>query len=233
MRDLWRSFIAEVVGFSAALLLRIWFATLRVTVKLDDPELHWAKPAYGRNVIYVCWHEILLMAIERMKDRQFIGLISKSKDGEFFARTAKWLGWSFVRGSSSRSGAEATLALQRTLAERVGRIGIAGDGPRGPARKIKPGAVFLAAKTNAIIVPAGACFEHAWRTKSWDRMYLPRPFSRAILRAGTGIEVPADATDEQIAELNRRLENELNRVQTEAEQYFQPAPSAGAVRQAA
>ena len=52
------------------------------------------------------------------------------------------------------------------------------DGPRGPRRKVQPGAVFLAAQTGLPIVPLGVAYANAWRAKSWDQFAVPKPFSQ-------------------------------------------------------
>ena len=40
--------------------------------------------------------------------------------------------------------------------------------------------------------------DRAWVLNSWDRMMIPKPFSRALLRFGKLIHVPEDATDEDV-----------------------------------
>jgi hypothetical protein len=56
------------------------------------------------------------------------------------------------------------------------------DGPRGPARVVKPGPVQLAELTGAAWV---GCFhaeaERAWRLRSWDGFVVPKPFSRVTV----------------------------------------------------
>jgi lysophospholipid acyltransferase (LPLAT)-like uncharacterized protein len=61
-------------------------------------------------------------------------------------------------------------------------IGITPDGPRGPCYELKPGALIVARRTQASLLLVGAEFHSAWRMKSWDRFYLPKPFSRVTMR---------------------------------------------------
>jgi hypothetical protein len=86
-----------------------------------------------------------------------------------------------VRGSSSRLGREAANALVETL--RLGHdIGVTPDGPRGPCYDVKPGAVIVARRTRAPMLLIGGEFSSAWRLRSWDGFFLPKPFSRVRMR---------------------------------------------------
>ena len=53
----------------------------------------------------------------------------------------------------------------------------------GDGDELKGGGVILARKTGAGTILVGLRFTNAWRLASWDRFYLPLPFSRIQLRA--------------------------------------------------
>jgi lysophospholipid acyltransferase (LPLAT)-like uncharacterized protein len=95
------------------------------------------------------------------------------------------------------------------------------DGPRGPRYVAKPGPVLLASKTG---VPIG-CFyihvERAWVLNSWDRMMVPKPFSRVAFYASGPIVVPADADDAQMSSFHAQMQESLERCRLKAEQVFQ------------
>ena len=63
------------------------------------------------------------------------------------------------------------------------------DGPRGPAGIVKRGAIYLAKDAEAMIVPIHATAKKAWHFNSWDRFFLPKPFSKVIIRFGEMITV--------------------------------------------
>jgi hypothetical protein len=92
------------------------------------------------------------------------------------------------------------------------------DGPRGPRYVAKPGPVLLAKKTG---VPIG-CFyihvERAWVLNSWDRMMVPKPFSRAVFYVSSPIPVPTDVTDEQMKAFHQQMQGTLERCRLKAEQ---------------
>jgi lysophospholipid acyltransferase (LPLAT)-like uncharacterized protein len=57
-----------------------------------------------------------------------------------------------------------------------------------------------------------AAVEKAWVLNTWDRLMIPVPFSRVLLRFGKLIRVPADASDEEIERYNTELQTSLDRV---------------------
>jgi lysophospholipid acyltransferase (LPLAT)-like uncharacterized protein len=110
-----------------------------------------------------------------------VALISASGDGAWLTAFFSHVGMRAARGSSSRLGREAATAL--VDAQRAGYdIGITPDGPRGPCYDVKPGVVIVPRRTGAPLLLIGGEFSAAWQLKSWDRFYLPKPFSRVRLR---------------------------------------------------
>lgn len=133
-------------------------------------------------------------------------LVSKSKDGELIAKVCRSFGIEAVRGSSSRRGAEAVLAL-RALLDVGDRVGFTPDGPRGPLHSIQPGVLFLAQKTGVPIVPVAYGAKSAWMFGSWDRFIVPKPFNRICMVYGEPLFVNSQDDLKQKAEvLKQRLE---------------------------
>ena len=58
-------------------------------------------------------------------------------------------------------------------------MGFSVDGPKGPRYEAKTGAVLLAKKTGNPLMPFVVECEKYWTVKSWDRLQIPRPFTRA------------------------------------------------------
>lgn len=127
--------------------------------------------------VFCFWHESLLAAAWRFRGLGIAILISRSFDGELIARTVERLGFLAVRGSSSRGGAAGLRGMAEAYT--AGRIcAFTADGPKGPRRGAKAGAVQLAELAGASWV---GCFhaepERAWRLRSWDRFAIPKPFT--------------------------------------------------------
>jgi lysophospholipid acyltransferase (LPLAT)-like uncharacterized protein len=177
----WRYLLLKPVAWVAALVLRAWTATLRFEITEHEQALlsYTEKP-----VIQVTWHNRLFIVGEiqrRYRPKQrLVALVSASKDGAWLTALFKQLNIDTVRGSSSWRGMQALremLAARETGAD----VGITPDGPRGPCYEVKPGVILLARLTHAPILYYSARFHQARRLQSWDRFYLPRPFSTVEL----------------------------------------------------
>ncbi len=164
-------------------LVRLWGMSLRFDMTPDDVR---NASKCEEPVAFVLWHNRLFLASEIHRrfrpQRPLYALISASKDGAFLAAFFDMIGGlRTVRGSSSNFGREAATALVEV--QRAGHdIGITPDGPRGPCYDLKPGAVIVPRRTGAPLLLVGGDFESAWQLKSWDKFYLPKPFSRVRLR---------------------------------------------------
>jgi lysophospholipid acyltransferase (LPLAT)-like uncharacterized protein len=135
-------------------------------------------------------------------------LVSRSKDGEIFARMGAALGFSPIRGSSRRGGSEAMRAL---LAEASSGydVGITPDGPRGPRREFKMGAIYLASRSGLPIVPITVNYRRSLQFRSWDRLQLPWPFTRGVIHVGEPVLVPPDLSESDLEVWRLRLQDIL------------------------
>ncbi|WP_353218822.1 DUF374 domain-containing protein [Salinisphaera sp. S4-8] len=167
----------------------IWL--LRLTCRIDivagrehlEDTLTRATP-----VVPCAWHQRLVpsgLFLRSLVARgMHVGfLISPSREGEFMSRVARNHRVEPIRGSSSRTGREAMQALVEAVAHGISPM-MYGDGPRGPARVFKTGAVILASRTGAPLFLVGAAASRYWEVKSWDRMHVPKPFCRFKIAVG-------------------------------------------------
>ena len=90
------------------------------------------------------------------------------------------------------------------------------DGPRGPARKVQPGAVWLASATGNPVLPFHLEASRHWTMKSWDRTQIPKPFSTVGLAIGKPIDVPRDASEQALESSRRHVEMALCELEHEA-----------------
>ncbi len=197
----WRRLALWPLGF----LLKLWGMSLRFDVGAEDLRNYTKK---DEPVAIVLWHNRLFLAAEIVRrfraGRPAYALVSASQDGAWLTAFFSLAGLRTVRGSSSRLGREAASALVETL--RDGHdIGITPDGPRGPCYDLKPGGVIVARRTRAPMLLIGAEFASAWRLKSWDRFYVPKPFSRVRMRCELVTHEQLADRDAAIALLRERL----------------------------
>ncbi len=170
----WKRVVFEIVGR----IVHLWGRSLRFEV---TPEDNFALSYRDVPVAITLWHNRLFLGAEIFRrfrtHRPVYALISASKDGAWLEALFEIVGMRAVRGSSSKGGREAAAALIDVL--RQGNdIGITPDGPRGPCYEVKPGALIVTRRAEAPMLLLGGSFESAWRLPSWDRFYLPKPFSR-------------------------------------------------------
>ncbi len=144
-------------------------------------------------------------------------MISRSRDGDVASRIVERLGFRVVRGSSSRGGSEG-LREMIEAAEEGHSLALTVDGPRGPARKCKPGAVRIAQRAKVAIVPTVAIPVRARAVDSWDRFLIPAPGSRIFVTYGEPIRVLTDGSPEDLAMWQGRVESEMDRLVAICEQ---------------
>ena len=198
-------------------LLRLYLSFLRVRV-VGEEAAHKQFSKYGR-VIAAVFHQRFLPALAYVtKFRNFkpIVMISQSSDGELIASLASRLGLVPVRGSSTRGGRDALMAILRALKKNPGVIHIV-DGPTGPKGVIKPGLMAMAQVTGAPIFPIIISAEKAWVMKSWDRFLVPKPFSKVTIRWGDPFPVPRGTRPEQLEELRKQVESLMLEAHAEAD----------------
>jgi lysophospholipid acyltransferase (LPLAT)-like uncharacterized protein len=197
--------------------LRLYLSFLRVRV-VGEEAAHKQFSKYGR-VIAAVFHQRFLPALAYVsKFRNFkpIVMISQSSDGELIASLASRLGLVPVRGSSTRGGRDALMAILRALKKNPGVIHIV-DGPTGPKGVIKPGLMAMAQVTGAPIFPIIISAEKAWVMRSWDRFLVPKPFSTVTIRWGDPFPVPRGTRPDQLEELRKQVESLMLEAHAEAD----------------
>lgn len=142
--------------------------------------------------IFLLWHEVLLPLLWQHRRQQIAIMVSQAREGQYLSDFARRIGYHLLPGSSTRGGARALLGAIRALDDGC-TIAITPDGPRGPARDVKPGVVRAAQRAGVMILPLHAVARSAWRFGSWDRMMLPKPFARIDVAYGEPFAVSQGA----------------------------------------
>jgi hypothetical protein len=166
-------------------------------------------------VIGPFWHRAVIPATWYFRGRGVAVMTSRSFDGEYIARIIELFGFAAVRGSSSRGGSGALLGMNRVLVNgHIAAFTI--DGPRGPRYVAKPGPVLLAKMSGVPILCFYLAVERPWILRSWDRMMVPRPFSKVHVRWTKQIHVPAEATEEEMKQYQQQMQESLERARRDA-----------------
>ncbi len=181
------------------LVIGLWRLTLRIHDVNDSYRE--AITASGRPVLHLLWHQRLVLGILKYPFKNAVTMASRSKDGDIIAAFLHFWGFRAARGSSTRGGKEALSVMVEMVRGTTAWVALTTDGPRGPARKSKPGLLKLAQLTNAGIIPTGTSSTRPKFLNSWDRFLLPLPFSRCTVFFGPEVTRREGETDEDF--LNR------------------------------
>jgi lysophospholipid acyltransferase (LPLAT)-like uncharacterized protein len=196
-----------------AWLLRIWFATCRVR----EHGLHFRRQVepVRQAAIATFWHYSLFYVFYHLRKDPAAVLVSASRDGEYIARLAHHLNFATIRGSRNRRGMRALKELIAWI-QKGGNVGIVADGSQGPALIAQPGAIMLASRTGAPILPLAWSASRYLRFKSWDRTAIPTPFATIDFYYGKPLWMPPKVTAAAVEPYRQELEASLNRLYRKA-----------------
>jgi hypothetical protein len=168
-------------------------------------------------VIFATWHQDFVYTFGYLSRwnprRRTYPLASASRDGSLATAAAEGMGFRrAIRGSSARGGRRALLQLTRLLrADARASVAVVCDGPRPPARVLKPGILHLAQTSGRPIWLVRTSYS---RTKildrTWARFHVPIPFARGVCLADGPIRVPAGADRAGLEALRVEVEARLN-----------------------
>ncbi len=168
----------------------------------------------GEPVIFVLWHQRLIMAPYLFDTSlgRICALTSAARAGRLAGQILVRLGFETIPMSSHKRH----VALSREVLRRTRdgcSIGIAADGPRGPARVSSTVPVVWARMTGCRVFTVAFAEKKVMALPTWDRQMLPLPFSRGVLmcREWTDV-VPKKPDDEQVETLRQSLEASLDAI---------------------
>lgn len=230
IRSRWLTWVAaaSVVG-----LTKLLFATCRKVYVGHRPQSRLdfvPTPDDHERFVLCVWHDELLIptfAAPRGVRKQACCLVSQHQDGSYLANTMALLGYSTVRGSSRRGGAN---ALRQLLNDTAGKhIVFTPDGPCGPRRQLKQGCVFVASQLGRSLLPGAFVATKAWRPKGkWTDLAIPKPFSTIYVITGEAIAIPSDLTREQLSDYIALAQQAMDRLSEQVERMLsskQPPPT--------
>ena len=183
-----RTLYAIAAPLLLALVRTLW-ATLRVGRVAGEQHLE-AALAHDGPLVICFWHEELvpnllwLNARFGRAGRPLAFMVSPSVDGDLVTRILERTGGLVVRGSATRSGVKVLRDLYRLMAKQGASPLILPDGPQGPAREMKEGALLLSHLAGAPMLCIASASRAPWHLSTWDRMRIPKPFSRLSVAVG-------------------------------------------------
>ena len=215
-----KKLLYRITLYLAPLIYKIFIRTLLMTCRIQNigSDKLDRFVQNGSPIILSTWHYGLLFAIQQYRVRKWkwVAMISASKDGEYISRILESVDFETVRGSRSRGGIGALKGMVAAVRERGRNAAIIADGSQGPAMKVQAGAILLASKSGAPIIPLTVGADRYIKFRSWDRTIIPKPFSKIIIKWGEPLSVPsglkADGIEEFRLELEGRMSDEYREV---------------------
>ena len=205
--------LLTLISWATTIAVRLIGPTMKFAVSCEENS---PISLEQRPFVYSFWHQCTFAATYLWQDLDIRVMSSTSFDGEFTARMIRRFGFVPVRGSSSRGAVRGLLGMRKEI-EAGYTVAFTIDGPRGPRFVTKPGPVLLARASGVPMAVFHIAIDRKWTLNTWDRLLVPKPFSRALMRVGSLIPVPQDIRSEDVEHYNTLLQSSLDRVKTFAE----------------
>lgn len=185
-----------------------------LSIRLSTTGMHRTKGIYDRTeapgTLFILWHDHTFVPLFLFQGRGIGTLMSTSRAGQMQAAFWKLYGWPIVWGSTKkRAGVTALREILKKMREGA-VFGFTPDGPKGPRHEAHGGAVYLASKAPAILLPISVAASRAWQLPTWDKFLIPKPFSRVHVHVGEPISIPPNLSREETLEWQSKIAEALN-----------------------
>lgn len=206
-----------------SLLLRLVYLlvrTLAASYRFRSVGAARSDEAAAGGYVLAIWHQNLFAGILAQRGERHCVMVSRSRDGSPVSYVCEKLGHLVLRGSSRRGDCDKGGKLAKDEMIEVLKTGLPGaitvDGPRGPARQVKPGIIEMARLSRTPIIPYLTLPARYWSFPSWDAFRLPKPFTRIEIHYGTPIHVPADTPFSAFGHYQQLVAQALNALEHDA-----------------
>lgn len=186
------------------------YRMVSLTWKLDPRAEDYKKTILSTDrAMVLTYHGDLLALLPFAHDfmnrgRQVAVLASPSRDGRIGIEVIHRLGARAVVGSTSSRAEASAREMTKELAR--GSIAfITTDGPRGPRGSVRLGTLRMARLTGARIFLAAASSGSAKVFGSWDRIFLPKPFTRITVEVEPFEFEENESDEEAVKRLHRKI----------------------------
>ena len=209
----WQDLLLTLISWATTIAVHLIGPTMKFAVSCEENS---PISLEQRPFVYSFWHQCTFAATYLWRDLDIRVMSSTSFDGEFTARMIRRFGFVPIRGSSSRGAVRGLLGMRKEI-EAGYTVAFTIDGPRGPRFITKPGPVLLARSSKVPMAVFHIAIDRKWTLNTWDRLLVPKPFSRALMRVGSLIPVPEDIGSADLEHYNALLQSSLDRVKAFAE----------------
>lgn len=178
-------------------------------------------PVTQEQVVLAFWHEFNLaaaVAAHRLRRHRYhVSFSTRTFRGEVMSTMLSALASGSLQLPAEGERSEAArVSLELARAGREGASPVVSpDGPFGPYRRAKPGALIVAREAGVPLQPWAVAVRPPWRLEGrWDRHVVPLPFCRLRVEQGQPIRV---GPREPLRPMLVRLQAELDAAATRAD----------------
>lgn len=179
-----------------------------------------AEHQAGGTVLFATWHANSMMLVSFMRrwtrNQKITALMPDDWRGgalNYWLSSSGITPWPMDLENKGVETARRLVKLVRFIKKEKYDTYISPDGPEGPSRVIKPGATYLAQKTNSLIMPLAAACRPGYTVNRWDGYRIPLPFARIHVAVAPAYRI---GPDENLDDANEQLRRVLNDVQLQA-----------------
>lgn len=187
-------------------LIHLILWTCRVEIKGMSRFLALAEK---RACVLMLWHDSLALlgpaCWRHASQLSFAAFVSASRDGELVRRLCQRYPKCRVISVAHNARHHALRELMEQLKTRQEVVLITPDGPRGPRHRMKPGLTLAAQHTQTPIVPFTWVASRFWELRTWDKLRIPKPFSRIVVQFGAPIVLSPGEGEAELEEEMERL----------------------------
>jgi len=183
---------------------------------LDDLE----RALKDGPVILVMWHGRLMLSGPHWPKQwcRIKPIHDTAPAGRLAGATMRKFGLEPIAVSSKKSNITVTRAVLREISNGLS-VGLAVDGPEGPARKSKPAPIGWARATSCPVFAYAWSSRRAFRLGSWDRLLMPVPFASGTYTFKRwDMDVPRGLDAQAYEKLTENLGQFLDQVSEETDE---------------
>lgn len=178
-----------------SLSVNILFLYLKTAYYTSKWEFVWpqnldkAKINQLDGALFALWHNRLAFGMYIFQEiNNVYALASSHTDGKLITDVIRKMKFGIIEGSTNRNP---TGALKEIICKiNSGKnVVITPDGPRGPVYKVNSSITKLAKKFDKPLIPLSCTTDKYYELKSWDKMIIPKLFSKMTVRFGNPLDL--------------------------------------------
>jgi lysophospholipid acyltransferase (LPLAT)-like uncharacterized protein len=167
------------------------------------------------GLFFAIWHNRLAYSMYIFGNyKNTFGLTSPHSDGKIIGKLVLMMNHKIIKGSTNKNSNSAVKEIIKQITN-GSKIVVTPDGPRGPIYKNGSVITKIANKYNKKLIPVSCHASSYFELKSWDKMMIPKPFSKITVVIGKPLELSGDDDRDRLL-----LEKKLNNLTFEAKCFY-------------